>query len=157
MIKSSVKPSKTAPYIWSFNRHLMLMQKLKIKKWTNLIDLWCGDGKALRFFSKNYNLKTLKWCDINPYAIIQGKIINLLQWQKNILLKKRNFLKENLKWYHYIYIYLRPSQLINIEERLRINKDKNTIIISNSFEFAKHEAFETIKNTKWKNSIFLYK
>jgi hypothetical protein len=156
IFKSLLRPSKTAPYIWSFNRHLLLMKKLNINKWTNLIDLWCWDGKALRFFDKNFNLKILTWYDINPYAIIWGKILNILQLHKNISLQKKNFLKINLKWYDYIYVYLRPSQLANIEGRLRKNKDQNTIIISNSFEFDKHKPFEIIKNTKWKNSIFLY-
>jgi len=157
IFKSLIKPSKTAPYIWSFNRHLILMKKLSIKKWANIVDLGCGDGKALRFFDNNFDLKILTWYDINPYAIIWGKILNILQLHKNISLQKKNFLKVKLKWYHYIYVYLRPSQLANIEERLRNNKNKDTIIISNSFEFSKHEAFENIKNTKWKNSIFLYK
>jgi hypothetical protein len=34
---------------------------------------------------------------------------------------------------------------------------KNTIIVSNSFEFAQHKPFQIIQNEKWKDKIFLYK
>jgi len=157
MLKSFLTPSKSAPYISSFKRHLDLMKKLKIKKWAKILDLWCGDGKALRFFDKNFDIKHCTGYDINPYAIIIWKVINKLYWYKNIKLHQKNFLSTNLKWYDYIYVYLRPSQLAKIEDRLRKNKDKNTIIISNSFQFTKYQEFDYIKNKKDKKSIFLYK
>ena len=157
MFKSLFVPSKTAPYIWSFKRHLELMKHLKLKKWTTILDLWCGDGKALRFFYKNFDIKYCTGYDINPYAIIIWKIINKLFWYKNIKLHQNNFLNSNLKWYDYIYVYLRPSQLAKIEDRLRKNKDKDSIIISNSFQFTKHQEFNCIENSKNKRSIFLYK
>jgi len=157
IFKSLFIPSKTAPYVWSFERHLGLMKNLKIKKWSKVLDLWCGDGKALRFFYKNFDIKNCTGYDINPYAILIWKIINKLFWYKNIILHKKNFLNISLKWYDYIYVYLRPSQLAKIEDRLRKNKDNDTIIISNSFQFTKHQELNFIKNTKNKKSIFLYK
>lgn len=157
MFKSLFRPSKTAPYISSFNRHLDLMKQLEIKKWTTIIDLWCGDGKALRFFYKTFDITNCTWYDINPYAIILWKTINKIYGYKNIKICQKNFLKIDLKGFDYIYVYLRPSQLAKIEDRIRNNKDKNSVVISNSFEFSKHQTYQTIQNTKWKNSIFLYK
>jgi ubiquinone/menaquinone biosynthesis C-methylase UbiE len=132
------------------------MKNLKIKKWSKILDLWCGDGKALRFFYKNFDINNCTGYDINPYAILIWKALNKLSWYKKINLHKKNFLNISLKWYDYIYVYLRPSQLAKIEDRLRKNKDKNTIVISNSFQFTKHKEFDYIKNTKNKKSIFLY-
>lgn len=149
--------NRNAPYVWSFKRHLELMEKLSIKDNWSLLDLWCGDGKALRFFDKNFNLRKLVWYDINKYAIFLGKILNKILWHKKIDIKLKDFTKWEIKWYDYIYFYLRPSQLARIEKRVREKKDKNTIIISNSFEFSKHKPYEIIKNRKWKKSIFLYK
>ncbi len=157
MLKSFFTPSKSAPYVSSFKRHLELMKPLKIKKWAKILDLWCGDGKALRFFYKNFDINHCTGYDLNPYAIVLGKIINKIFWYKNIQLQKKNFLNVDLKSYDYIYVYLRPSQLLKIEDRLRKNKDKNTIIISNSFQFTKYQEFDSIKNKKNKKSIFLYK
>ncbi len=155
--KSLIFPQKSAPYVWSFKRHLDIMKQLDIKKWTTMLDLWCWDGKALRFFQKNFDIKKWTWYDINPYAIIRWKILNKIYWYKNIQIHKSDFLKANLKWYDYIYTYLRTSQLIKIEARIRKNKDKNTIIISNSFEYSKHKPFKILKDKKWKPAIFLYK
>jgi len=157
IFKALLKPSKIAPYVWSFKRHLDLMKKLEIKKWAKILDLGCGDGKALRFFSQQFNIKSCHGYDLNFYAIIYWKILNLIYWHKNIKIKQWNFLKVDLNWYDYIYVYLRASQLADIEDWLRKNKNKDTIIISNSFEFAKHKEFDSIKNFKDKKSIFLYK
>lgn len=156
-IKSLIFPQKQAPYIWSFKRHLKIIKKININKNTKIVDLWCGDGKALRFFDKNFDIKKWIWYDINIYAIIRWKILNKIFWYKKISIYKKNFLKINLKWYNYIYTYLRPSQLTDIEDRLRKNKDKNTIIISNSFEYSKHKPFKIFNDKNWKPAIFLYK
>ena len=156
-LKSIFQPRKRAPYVWTFKRHLKLLKKLNIKNNTSIIDLWCWDGKVLRFFERTYNLKKLNWYDINPYAILLWKTINILKWKKNISLSHKNFLDINIKWYEYIYLYLRTKQLADIENRIRKNKNKNTILISNSFKFTKHKHFKTIKDSKWKNAIFLYK
>lgn len=155
--KSVFQPRKRAPYVWTFKRHLKLMKKLNIPKNSTMLDLGCGDGKALRFFYNTYQLKKWIGYDINPYAIIRWKIINKWKWKNNISLHHKNFLNINIKWYKYIYIYLRTKQLADIENRIRQNKDKNTIIISNSFKFSKHKSFKTIKDSKGKDAIFLYK
>ena len=155
--KSVFQPRKRAPYVWTFKRHLKLMEQLKLSKDSNILDLWCWDWKALRFFSNTHKIKSGTGYDINPYAIIRWKIINKIKWKKYISLYHKNFLNVDIKWYKYIYMYLRTKQLANIEDRIWENKDKNTIIISNSFEFSKHKNYKTIKNSKWKDAIFLYK
>lgn len=155
--KSIFQPRKRAPYVWTFKRHFKILKQLAIPKWTTILDLWCWDGKALRFFYNTYQLEKWIWYDINIYAIIRWKIINIIKWQNNISLSYKNFLEINLKWYKYIYIYLWTKQLTDIEDRIWKNKDKDTIIISNSFQFSKHKNYKILKNRKWKNAIFLYK
>ena len=155
--KSVFQPQKRAPYVWTFKRHFQILKQLDMPKWSTMLDLWCWDGKALRFFRKTYQLKNWIGYDINIYAILRWKFINIMKWHKNISLICKNFLKINLKSYKYIYVYLRPTQLMNIEDRIWTNKDKDTIIISNSFTFSKHKPYKILKNSKWKNAIFLYK
>ncbi len=157
ILRSIFQPRKRAPYVGTFKRHLILMKQLQITKNSTMLDLWCWDWKALRFFSNTHKIKSGTGYDINPYAVIRWKIINILTWNKDIALYHKDFLHVDIKGYDYIYLYLRTKQLSNIEDRIRQNKDKNTIIISNSFEFSKHKPYKTIKNSKWKNAIFLYK
>jgi hypothetical protein len=155
--KSVFQPRKRAPYVWTFKRHFIIMKNIRIKPNANILDLWCWDWKALRFFNKYFKLKKITWYDINPYAIIRWKIINKITKNKNIELTHKNFLNTDIKWFDYIYIYLWTKQLAEIEDRIRKNKEKHTIIISNSFQFKKHKTLKTFKNKKWKNAIFLYK
>jgi hypothetical protein len=73
--------------------------------------------------------------------------------KSNTKLYKQDFLKiNNLKDYDYIYLYLFPEFMAKIEDWIFKNKSKNTIIISNSFKFAKHKPFKIIDK-----KIYLYK
>ena len=138
------------PYVWTFNRQLKILKKLDLKKGSKILDLWCGDGKALRFFEKEFWLKWT-WYDINSFAINYGKLINKIK-KSNIKLIKANFIWKDISWYDYIYIYLFPEFMEKIEDWIFKNKKENTIIISTAFTFKKHKPFKIID---WK--IYLYK
>lgn len=157
VINVSLSKSKKAPYIPTFDRHLTIMKKLNIKPNSTMVDLWCGDGKALRFFSTEHHIKLWEWYDINPYAILKGKWLNKRRKITNINLYKKNFFDIDLKKYDYIYLYLRDSQLAIMEDWIFSDKKKETIIISNSFQFKDHKPFKVYTNDRWFETIFLYK
>ena len=148
---------KKAPYVPSFDYHLKLMKKhLTLKKWSTIVDLGCGDGKVLRFFDKEFWLLGT-WYDLNPFVILYGIFFNRLFWHRNITLIRSDFNKAHLHRYDYIYIYLWPSQLVSMENRIFEGIWIHTIIISNSFTFVKHTPFEIIHDTHNKKVIYLYK
>jgi len=149
--------TKKAPYIPSFNRQLQLMKNLDLEEDAIMVDLGCGDGKALRFFSKEYRLKLWEWFDINPYAIFKWKLLNKRYRVTNIYLYKKNLFDVDLKKYDYIYVYLWETQLEMIEDWVWKEKKKNAVIISNSFRFKKHKPFKVYKNKQWVDTVFLYK
>ena len=149
--------TKKAPYIPSFNRQLELMKQLKLKKDATMVDLGCGDGKVLRFFSKEHNIKLWEWFDINPYAIFKWKILNKRNNITNVNLYKKNLFDVDLKKYDYIYLYLWATQMAVMEDWIRETKRADTVIISNSFQFKNHKPFEIYKNGKWIDTVFLYK
>ncbi len=157
MLSPIVSGFKRAPYVPSFNYHLKLMkEKLKLRKWAKLIDLWCGDGKALRFFSKTF--ETIgEGYEINPFVSRFGKILNRFTWYRNIKIIRSNFKKAKLEKYDYIYMYLFPNQLASIEDRVFEHIRKDAIIISNSFKFVKHEPYEIIYREGKKEVIRLYR
>ena len=157
MISPIITGYKKAPYVPSFNYHLRLMKKhLKLRKGARLVDLWCGDGKALRFFSKEFGLITEGY-EINPFVARLAKLINRLKWFHNIKIIRANLKKAHLDKYDYIYMYLFPNQLIYMEDWIFENIKKDAIIISNSFVFVKHTPFEVIKSEKGKEVIRLYR
>ncbi len=146
-----------APYVPSFDYHLRIMKKnLHLKKGARIVDLWCGDGKALRFFDKTFGLKGT-WYDLNPFVILYGTFSNRLLWCNHITLIRANFKKAQLKNYDYIYIYLWPEQLVFIEDWMFAHISEKTIIISNSFTFIKHMPFDVINDEHNKKAIYLYK
>ncbi len=146
-----------AMYVPSFNRHINLMKKyLKLIPWKTLVDLWCGDGKAMRFFWKNFGVH----CDgyeIQYFPYVYGKILNKIFWYPNLTLLKKDFLLADIHGYDYIYVYLLPEQMAAIEDRIFKHMKKDAIIVSNSFHFSVHKPYNIIKDTKGKPSVFLYK
>jgi hypothetical protein len=151
------KKDKSAMYVPSFNRHIRLMKEhLKLFPWKKMVDLWCGDGKAMRFFSRTFNLQ----CDgyeIQYFPHLYWKILNKLLWYPDLRLLKNDFLLADIHGYDYIYVYLLPQQMAEIESRIFKSMKDDAIIISNSFQFAIHKPFEIIKDKHSKPSIFLYK
>lgn len=151
------KKNKSAMYVASFNRHIQLMKdSLDLTSWKRLVDLWCGDGKAMRFFAKEFGLQ----CDgyeFQRFPYYYGKLINYLLWYKTLHLYRKDFSQVDFSRYDYIYTYLLPNQMAEIEPWIFKNMKPDSIIISNSFQFAVHKPYETIKNKHGKPSIFLYK
>ena len=155
IVISCFLPSKRAPTISSFDKDLKIMKKLKLEKWKKILDLWCANWKALRFFESEFSL-IWEWYDINFFAIKWWRILNKIRKSKTKLFWK-NFFESDVKKYDYIYIYLLPVQMESIEDWLFKNILKDTVIISNAFKFKKNLPFDVIKNDKWKEKIFLYK
>ncbi len=151
------KKDKSAMYVPSFNRHIRLMQAhLKLVRWKKLVDLWCGDGKAMRFFYKTFGVQADGY-EIQYFPHLYGKILNKLLWYPDLKLLKKDFLLADIHGYDYIYIYLLPHQMAEIESWIFKTIAPHAIIISNSFQFTVHKPYEVIKDKNWKPSIFLYK
>ena len=151
------RKDKSAMYVPSFNRHIRLMKNnLKLVRWKMLVDLWCGDGKAMRFFADSFGVH----CDgyeLQCFPYLYGRLINFVLWYTQLNLYKQDFSQANLARYDYIYTYLLPHQMAAIEPWIFKHMKKDSIIISNSFQFAVHQPYEVIKDATWKPSIFLYK
>ncbi len=151
------KKDKSAMYVPSFNRHIRLMhQHLHLTRWKRLVDLWCGDGKAMRFFAKVFGLQ----CDgyeLQNFPYLYGKLCNYVLSYHHLKIYKQNFLQADLGRYDYLYVYLLPNQMADIESRIFEHMNDSAIIISNSFQFALHKPYEVITDTHGKPSIFLYK
>ena len=155
VVVSCFLPNKRAPFVPSFDKDLKLMEQLNLVRWKKIVDLGCGNAKALRFFACKFWLVGDGY-DINFFAILFAKFINRFRWYK-IKVFWKNLYKADLKKYDYIYVFLFPWQLANMEDWIRKNTKKNCIIISNSFYFKKHKPFEIIKNKKGYGVIYLYK
>lgn len=70
---------------------------------------------------------------------------------------KSDFKKAHLKDYDYVYLYLFPEQLRGMEDRIFSHINDSSIIVSNSFVFAKHMPFDVITDDAGKKVIYLYR
>lgn len=146
------------PYVPSYNEDLARMKtELKLEPGKTMIDLWCWDGKALRFFIKNFWVTKWVWYDFNSSAIIFGKILNYLLKIDNLFLYNWDFLKADISKYDYIYVYLLDTCLEQIEDFVFENMRNDAIIISNTFKFKKHTPYEVTTNEKGRDRILLYR
>jgi ubiquinone/menaquinone biosynthesis C-methylase UbiE len=139
-----------SPYVGSFQRQLELMKQLDLEKWKTIVDLGCWDGKVLRFFEKEFWLKWI-WYDLNSFAIIWWRLLNKIK-KSDIKLFKWDFTKQDISKFDYIFMYLMPSVMKELEGRVFENKWENSIVIVNTFPFPNKKPFKVIW---WK--IFLYK
>ncbi len=146
------------PYVPSYNQDLKRMKELlKLEKWKTMIDLWCWDGKALRFFSVNFWISKWVGLDFNLPAILYWKFLNKFHNITNVEIRKWDFLKEDISKFDYVYVYLLAEYLEKIEDFVFENMRDDAIIISNTFKFKNHEPFLVHKNEKWRDRILLYR
>ena len=110
----------------------------------------------MRFFEKNFDLASIDGYEINRLAVVWGKVLNFFLHSKIHILAK-NFSHAEIKNYDYIYVYLLPDQLADIEDRLFIQLTTDAIVIANSFQFSDHKPFKIINDQKGRKTIFLYK
>ena len=150
--------AKWVPYVPSYDEDLKRMKEtLILKWWKTMIDLWCWDWKALRFFVKEFWIEKAVWFDFNVPAIIFGKILNRIHWLSDkIELHVWDFTKAKIWGYDYIYIYLLSEYMAKVEDIIFEKMDNNSAIISNTFKFKNHTPYEIKHNETWRDRILLY-
>ncbi|MEI6774999.1 MAG: hypothetical protein WCL18_09905 [bacterium] len=101
----------------------------------------------MRFFSRVFGLQ----CDgyeLQDFPYYYGKLINYVLCYPQLKIYNKDFLQADLKRYDYIYTYLLPQQMAEIEPWIFSHMSAHAIIISNSFQFAVHKPYDVIKNAK---------
>lgn len=146
------------PQVWTFKSDFKVMRKYLSKynlEWKNIVDLWSWTWKALRFFEKEFKMKTT-WYEIDLANVIIAKILNYINWNSWVF-SVANYLEKDLSQFDCIYIYLFPKIINNIEKKIWEESKDWTIIISNAFKFKNHSPIEVLKDDKWKEEIYIYK
>jgi len=145
------------PQVSTFNSDLDILKKVFDKyiiNWKKIVDLWSGTWKMLRFFEKNYDIKST-WYEIDFSNVLISKIINKFWNYKNIS-KRKNYFKADLSKFDYIYVYLFPELMEKVEEKIWNSTKSWTIIFVNAFKFENHKPIEIFQKN-WKDKIFVYK
>lgn len=146
------------PQVSTFNSDFHVMRPW-LKKYDlqgkRLVDLGCGIGRVLRFFTKEFGVQATGYeIDLSNYLI--GKILNhITKIPVNIQLK--NYLKSDLSQFEVIYIYLYPELMEVLDTKIWSEARPGTLIICNAFQFEKRTPIEVLKDEKWKEEVFIYR
>lgn len=146
------------PQVWTFGSDIEVMKKWLEKynlKWKKIIDLWSGTWKSIRFFEKYFWAKTT-WYEIDFGNYLVSLLLNKIYWL-NANIKRSDFKNANLVDYDFIYIYLFPKIMERIKTFIFSKSNKWTIIFSNAFLFKDKIPIEILKNSNWKEELYVYK
>lgn len=75
----------------------------------------------------------------------------------SIHIHKKDLIQADLRRYDYIYLYLLPHQMAELEPRIFSQVRDDAIVISNSFPFPLHQPYTTLNTPQGKPNIFLYR
>ena len=145
------------PQVSTYSSDFKVLRKWLKKynlNWKKILDLWSWIWKAIRFFEKEFNMKST-WCEIDLSNTLIAGFFNKIFSSKSKVIKW-NYFKVDLQEYEFIYVYLFPELMEKVEEKIWSDSKKWTIIFVNAFKFNKHKPIDIFyKNGKEK--IFVYK
>ncbi len=146
------------PQVWTFSSDFEVMKKYLWKynlKWKKLVDLWSWSWKVLRFFEKQFWMKTTGY-EIDFSNVLIAKIINLFTWSKSKIIRW-NYLKADLSSFDVVYVYWFTVLMPWIEKKLWENCKKWTLVISNAFRMPNKKPIDILCNNEWKEEVFVYR
>jgi len=98
-----------------------------------IYDLGCGDGRVLKMAYERFGVRGIGF-EINPLAYLLAKI-GTWQYRQKIKIYRQNFLKICLGEPDYVFIYLFPGAMAELERKLLAEIKKPCQIISFIFYF----------------------
>jgi ribosomal protein L11 methylase PrmA len=106
----------------------------KISSKDLIYDLGCGDGTFMIIAAKEFNARSIG-VEIDPVRFLIAKIRVILNNLSNkIIVKNKNFHKENLSKASVVSVYLVPRTLELLKQKLINELNPNARIISHSYK-----------------------
>jgi len=121
------------------------IEKLKLKKNSQIYDLGCGDGRFL-FAIEKKNYKT-KGYELSWPHYLKAKLKKILKKSKAKIIRK-DFFEINLKEADLIFIFLVDTIALKLEKKIKKETKKNTIVISYESQLKNLKLIKTINTTK---------
>jgi len=123
-----------------------------------LFELGSGWGGLLILLAKKYPNRKIVGYEVSfiPWlvSVLLKKILNL----KNIEVRRKNFLQEDLSSAAVLICYLHPRGMSAISEKLSLDKSSANFLISNTFALPSFQPEKTVRLTDIYNSpIYFYR
>lgn len=150
-----------APYIRTGKKLIeRVLAEIDFQPGAKVYELGCGDGRFLRALAKQKNVQAIGYENfILPYFLSQ--VFNYFTGSKAKVVYG-DFFKADLKDADYVFCYLIPKQMEQLEAKLKRELKPGALVISNTFKFENWPPEKQIViNEKNRyglsNKIFIYK
>lgn len=109
-----------------------ILSSVKIKESQKFVEIGSGDGRFVRAVSTKYNCNCMG-VEINPLLSNYSKILNKIFSAKKISILNKNIFDVDISDADLIYFFLLPDFILKLENKIKSEIRKNTIIISHGF------------------------
>lgn len=138
-----------APFVPSSQTRTRSMVKLAhLKPGMTVYDLGSGDGRILLAAAKK-GAKAIG-IEINPFLVLWSKIRCR---DKNIIIRWNSLWNTDISDAHVVFVYLLPTHMKKLEQKLTNQLRRGTLVVSNSFIFPNWKILRQDK----KNHIYVFR
>ncbi|MDD5340920.1 MAG: hypothetical protein PHC97_00610 [Patescibacteria group bacterium] len=148
-----------APFIRSSKKIIrLILQGVDFKKGATVCELGCGDGRFLRELARNRDVSCFGYeYSLPPYLL--GRLYNYFS-RKKVKIYFKDFFKADLSGVDYIFCYLMPKEMIELEKKIRRELKPGSLIISNTFIFRGWQPIKVIKGSSpaaLNSNVYIYR
>lgn len=142
LIYSSVKGS---PYVATKNKAIIdMFEQIKFDKGKKFLELGSGDGRISRYVASKYGVYSTG-VDVNILLVWWARFLTFLSFRANpsagggveksskINFKTENIFNTDFRKFDYVYIFLMPKLIKDLEPKLKKELKNGTIVISHGF------------------------
>lgn len=144
---------KGAPYVPTqaaelddiFSEAETLFKKYSKRAPETMLELGCGDGRVSLYAALHKNI-TATGVDINPYLIMQARILAWLSNTKKVTFHRQDIRDISFTSYDIIYIFLLPALTKQVQNKIREKAKPGVLVISHGFKIEDWDRF--LKHTR---------
>ncbi|MBU0743753.1 MAG: hypothetical protein KKE11_00050 [Gammaproteobacteria bacterium] len=129
----------------------IILQRLNLPKDSVFYDLGCGDGRAL-FVGEKYGLRPIGY-ELSLYPYLKCKIKKFFKGS-NIVVRRKDFFKEDLSEAKVVYIFLVGGVLGKLSKKLSKELKPGTIVVSYGFGLPGWQGVDILNTSPSK--IYIY-
>jgi SAM-dependent methyltransferase len=144
------------PYYPSSQKvYSLIAEQLPGDKTFRFVDLGCGDGKLLNYLAKQFPLGIFEGLELSPTAIVAAKTNT--RKNKNVKIKFGDYWKESLASYDYVYAFLSPTPMAQLQKKISKELSKGSVVLVNTFPLPDSKASKEIEiNDRNQTSLYIY-
>lgn len=128
-----------------------IIKNIEIKKGMKIYELGCGDARFLTTISKEADISAVGF-EYSPMVYMLAKARNFFKRGKNVKILYKSYINYSLADADIVFCFLLPQRMEKLQEKLKKECKKGTLIIAHGFPFS--EMKQTLHIQKDKKNAF---